>query len=185
MNLMEETTVKKVLFFSLTLLLGLMFVAAPMAKAGSKCNSMKLTACSGQKSPDSKNLTGDLCKDYEGKCEDITLAIKGMTCPGCESSLKKALEAEEGVIKICSIDHKSGQAVVCFDPDKIKAEKLAETVTKSGYKAEIAQVADTKAATVKSAKSGCSPKCLLSGKGCSGIKTAKATDTKSGKSSSE
>ena len=184
MNLMEETTVKKVPILSLTLLLGLMFVAAPMVEAGSKCTRGKTTACTGHGSADGK-ATDDVCANYEGKCEDITLAIKGMTCPGCESSLKKALEAEEGVIKICSIDHKSGQAVVCFDPDKIKAEKLAETVTKSGYKAEIAQVADTKAATVKSAKSGCSPKCLLSGKGCSGIKTARATDTKSGKSSSE
>jgi len=75
--------------------------------------------------------------DYKGKCESTSLKITGMTCGGCESSITTALMEQEGVIKVVSIDHKTGLATICFDPTKVESDKLAHLVTKKGYQAEV------------------------------------------------
>ena len=83
------------------------------------------------------NADGKAGCDYAGKCETISMNITGMTCGGCESSITTALMKQDGVIKVLAIDHKSGTATVCFDPTKVKSDKLASLVTEKGYKAEI------------------------------------------------
>lgn len=80
--------------------------------------------------------------DHKGKCETISLDITGMTCGGCESSVTAGLMKQEGVFKVVSIDHKSGVAVICFDPTKTKSADLADAVTKLGYKAVIVAALD-------------------------------------------
>lgn len=75
--------------------------------------------------------------DYKGKCETISMNITGMTCTGCESSITTALMKQEGVIEVLSIDHKTGQAMVCFDPEKVESAKLASVVANKGYKASV------------------------------------------------
>ncbi len=115
---------------------------------------------------DAKDKTdGSLIKatadcDYKGKCETASLNISSMTCGGCESSITTALMKQEGVIKVVSIDHKSGQATVCFDSTKVESANLAKLVTSKGYKAEVmaalatdeATIAHTKACGMKTAK---------------------------------
>ena len=81
--------------------------------------------------------------DYKGKCETASLNITGMTCGGCESSITTALMNQDGVIKVVSIDHKTGLATVCFDPTKVESDNLAKLVTKKGYKAEITSAVAT------------------------------------------
>lgn len=75
--------------------------------------------------------------EHKGKCEKLTLDISGMTCGGCESSVTKTLMNQDGVFKVVSIDHKSGKAVVCFDPTKTESVDLVKAVTKMGYKTVI------------------------------------------------
>jgi copper chaperone len=86
---------------------------------------------------DGKLIGAKVDCDYKGKCEAISLNITGMTCDGCESSITTALMNQDGVIKVVSIDHKTGLATVCFDPTKVESDNLAKLVTKKGYKAEI------------------------------------------------
>jgi len=101
-----------------------------------------------------------------GKCQNITLAIKGMTCTGCEAMITKALMSEEGIYKVCSIDYKAGTAEVCIDPTKMESAKLASFVTGTGYEATV-----TNAAAVHEAGSSEAKQC--------GAKTAEiSTDKK-------
>lgn len=155
---MEDKLVKKRTFFGLALVLGLVLAVAPnfvfaCDKQGSSTNSasgteIKATAansgsgsCSGMKATKANSgsdvTTADAKCDYKGKCADLTMNIKGMTCTGCEAAITDALKANKGVIKVVSIDYKTGKAVVCYDPDKVESSQLTTVVTKTGYQAEI------------------------------------------------
>ena len=45
-----------------------------------------------------------------------TMEIKGMMCPHCEATVKKALEAVEGVTS-AEVSHEKGTAVVSMDAE--------------------------------------------------------------------
>jgi copper chaperone CopZ len=190
---MEERPVKKLMFVTLALVLGLALALAPqfgsacggdkaksadatkasgevkMVNAGSEsgCGSMKATeaktdakmvnsgsgcgayktseakaqmvgsGCGASKTTEATTVSADAHCDYTGKCATLTLSVAGMTCGGCESSVKEALMSDKGVIKVVSVDYKAGKAVVCYDPDKVESGKLAALVSDKGYKAEI------------------------------------------------
>jgi copper chaperone CopZ len=106
------------------------------------------------------NAMGGQC-DYKGECANICLNIKGMTCTGCEKSVTEALKADKGVIKVISVDYKTGQAVVCYDPTKVESAKLAGLVTTAGYQAEVVPAVATSTGE-KGMKKGAS--CDLTGK---------------------
>ena len=53
----------------------------------------------------------------------VELAISGMTCTGCSSSIEAALTALPGV-RSASVDHATGRAVVLLDSD-VTAEDVA------------------------------------------------------------
>lgn len=76
-----------------------------------------------------------------GKCQEVTLAIKGMTCSGCEAMITKALMETDGVYKVASIDHKTGTAQICFNPEKMEGAKIASVVTAVGYESAVSQTA--------------------------------------------
>ncbi len=68
------------------------------------------------------------------KADDIVLNIKGMTCGGCESRIKNALTACEGVKEV-HVSHKDGKAIVHIEKGKADKEKLIEAVEKVGFSA--------------------------------------------------
>ena len=138
---------KKTTLLGLTLIIGAIFISAPVF-AGPGCGLSKKDASACAKTcgiktaqtaeakaekTDGKLIGSDTKCDYTGKCEHLSLNISGMTCTGCENTITTALSGEKGVIRIVSVDHKSGQAMVCFDPDKVKSANLAAVVTKTGY----------------------------------------------------
>ncbi len=53
----------------------------------------------------------DVAEKGENKMETKTIVIKGMMCPHCEASVKKALESVEGVVN-ANVSHTEGKAVV-------------------------------------------------------------------------
>ncbi len=61
-----------------------------------------------------------------------TLKIEGMMCPHCEASVKKALEALEGV-KEATASHEAGTAVVTLTGE-VTDEALKKAVEEQGYK---------------------------------------------------
>jgi len=75
--------------------------------------------------------------DYKGKCEHITLSLKGVNDKDAEAKITKALTDKKGVVKIHSVSAESGTAVFCYDPDIVKAEDLAKLVTDAGFEAAV------------------------------------------------
>lgn len=72
-----------------------------------------------------------------------TLVVKGMTCGGCVAAVKVQLRKTEGVTAFdVSLD--KGEAVVTFDPDKTTPEKIAASVSKTGFEASVRKAGDGK-----------------------------------------
>ena len=72
-----------------------------------------------------------------------TLAIKGMTCGGCVASVKIQLKRTEGV-SAYDVSMEKAQADVTYDPAKTDPEKIAESVSKTGFEASVKEPVDSK-----------------------------------------
>ncbi len=60
------------------------------------------------------------------------MTVEGMKCGGCESLVKSALTAFDGVDH-ANADHKLKQVDIGFDSSVISIEKLQEIITGQGY----------------------------------------------------
>jgi copper chaperone len=123
-----------------------------------------------------------LCAGKE-HCGFTQMSVKGMTCGGCESSVKSALSSVDGVHKVIKVDYKTGTALVCCDPTKVDGKALTTAVTNKGYEAEIipavAKTTTTDDKASKVAGKGCAPGCA---KTCAAhAKTGGCTDKKTDK----
>lgn len=64
-----------------------------------------------------------------------TLEVKGMTCAGCETTVRLALERTPGVGS-ASVSFERGQAIVDYDPARVTPTELARELTRqTGYEA--------------------------------------------------
>lgn len=64
--------------------------------------------------------------------DKIVLQVEGMKCGGCESVVKSALEAAEGVAESVA-DHKRARVDVSFDSAVISVDQIKEIVANKGY----------------------------------------------------
>ncbi|MDP1673215.1 MAG: heavy metal-associated domain-containing protein [Burkholderiales bacterium] len=64
--------------------------------------------------------------------ETITLPVKGMTCMGCVSSVKRVLGAIPGVGS-AEVSLEKAHAEVSYDPGKTGADALRAAITDAGY----------------------------------------------------
>ena len=102
----------------------------------------------------------NICKKYDGKCETRTISIKGMTCSGCENSVKATILKVDGVLEVLKVSHTSEVAIVCVDPSKMSDnEVLITPIVNKGYKAEIIPAVATTNTTVDAKKTGCAKTC--------------------------
>ena len=81
---------------------------------------------------DTQNIAGETGSDKKGETMTKTLKIEGMMCPHCEASVKKALEALDGV-KEALVSHTVGEAVVTLEGD-VPDDVLKEAVEAKDYK---------------------------------------------------
>jgi copper chaperone CopZ len=65
-----------------------------------------------------------------------TIEISGMTCAGCAINVEQALKRLPGV-KSVEASYEKGQAVVEYDPAKVKTEQLKAAIDRIGYKAGV------------------------------------------------
>ena len=124
-----------VAFFAISIL------SAPVT-AGPGCGSLKGSKCA---------LTGKTCTDtkkVEAKpetaaaCFHTTLSVEGLDDTEKTEKLGKTLSATEGVYCVDKLDAEKGKAVICFDPAKIEAPKLATVITEMGFKAKVLSTAE-------------------------------------------
>lgn len=65
-----------------------------------------------------------------------TIPVKGMSCAGCEVTIRTALEKVPGVIA-ASADAAAGVATVKYDPEQVGLQKLVEAINRAGYRATL------------------------------------------------
>jgi len=133
--------------FTMSLVMACLILATSSVLAGSNCAKKTSTSCAAtcatpcpiSKAAPAKAETpaNPACADYKGTCEHLTLTVTGMTDANNEAEVKKALEGQDGVISVTAVDHKTGTATVCFDPNKAKSEHLAKLVARAGFKADV------------------------------------------------
>jgi copper chaperone len=64
--------------------------------------------------------------------QTVTLGISGMTCGGCVRSVTNVLKALDGVAK-ADVSLEKRNAVVDFDPAKVKLDQLKRSVVEAGF----------------------------------------------------
>jgi copper chaperone CopZ len=116
--------------------------AKMISAEGAKCATMSKEECA-------KLCGGD------GKCDMISLSIKGMTCTGCEQTITTALQGIEGVKKVAKISYKDGYALVCSEKGKVNQEALLTAISNKGYEAQVIPAVAT--TTVSGKGKVCSP----------------------------
>ena len=71
-----------------------------------------------------------------GESRSATLVVAGMTCASCPITVRKVLTSVSGVTE-ATVNYKTHEAQVRFDPDKVQAEQLAKAVTDIGFPATV------------------------------------------------
>jgi len=67
---------------------------------------------------------------------NVTINIKGMTCPLCTMAIKKSLKSTKGVKKV-KVSLPKNMANVTFDNNETNTTILLNAIKKAGYKGEI------------------------------------------------
>lgn len=125
------------------------------AACAAACKTMSAAECAAKCGTMSAEDLAKHC-NYDGQVQMINMSIKGMTCGGCESSVRASLEKIEGVVKVCAISYKDNMAVVVIDPSKTKTDVLTTAVSNKGYAVEvIPAVATTTTDKAVDAHKGC------------------------------
>ena len=71
-----------------------------------------------------------------GEVAKTTLTVKGMTCGGCVAAVKVQLKKTEGVTAY-DVSLEKGEAGVSYDAAKTTPEKIAESVSKTGFETSV------------------------------------------------
>ncbi len=71
-----------------------------------------------------------------GEVAKTTLTVKGMTCGGCVAAVKLQLKKTEGVTAY-DVSLEKGEAGVSYDAAKTTPEKIAESVSKTGFETSL------------------------------------------------
>jgi copper chaperone len=64
--------------------------------------------------------------------EQLILNVTGMTCGGCENSVKRAVARIDGVAQVTA-SHSDNRVVVEYDAAKADRARIADAITKAGY----------------------------------------------------
>jgi len=62
----------------------------------------------------------------------INLNVEGITCGGCEKSIRNALLANEGVSE-ATASHETGVVVIEYDEGKVQEQQLKQAIEDAGF----------------------------------------------------
>jgi len=62
----------------------------------------------------------------------ITLDIKGMTCTGCETTVKNAASSVDGVLE-AEASYDTGQAIIKYDQSKTTLQDIKAAINATGF----------------------------------------------------
>jgi copper chaperone CopZ len=64
--------------------------------------------------------------------DTLTLHVTGMTCGGCENSVKRALARLDGVSEVTA-SHVEQRVTVALDPARVSADQVRERIAAIGF----------------------------------------------------
>lgn len=67
--------------------------------------------------------------------KSIEIHTSGMTCVGCENTIKGKVKKIDGVKEV-NADHKTNVVKASYDPGKTNPDAIKEAITSAGYKVE-------------------------------------------------
>ena len=67
------------------------------------------------------------------KLKTVEFKTKGMTCTGCEETIKERVKKVNGVQEV-DADYKLNKAKVTYDIDKTNPKQIEEAIVDAGYK---------------------------------------------------
>jgi mercuric ion binding protein len=70
----------------------------------------------------------------QSSSQSVTLDMQNMTCPMCKFTIKKSLQAVDGV-QVVNVNSDTETATVTFDPQKANNKVLIKATTNAGYPA--------------------------------------------------
>ncbi len=82
-------------------------------------------------------------KPKKSQLVTLRLDVKGMTCEGCENTVKNAISSLDGIHEVTA-SHKNEEVCVTFATGTVEMDKIAEAITGVGY--------DVKGEKIKSEK---------------------------------
>ncbi len=65
---------------------------------------------------------------------EMTVAVKGMSCGGCEKAVERALMVCDGVLGVRA-SHKDAQVQIQFDLNRVGEAQLRQAIADAGYPA--------------------------------------------------
>jgi Cu+-exporting ATPase len=68
----------------------------------------------------------------------LTIPVTGMSCVNCAANIQKTLDPLDGIIKL-NVNFAAEQAMVSFDPDKIRLDQIVEKIVDLGFKVALAR----------------------------------------------
>jgi copper chaperone CopZ len=126
--------VKKQSLTILVLATFVIFMFGAIATAGDGC------PYSATKEKAKAEVTDAAAKATDG--ETFTLNVSNMTCGACVNHVTKTLGGVKGV-KDVTVSLEKGTAEIICDAGEVKADELAQVVTKAGYPAKLAVATET------------------------------------------
>lgn len=68
----------------------------------------------------------------ESNVQTITYDIVGMTCAGCEASVRNAVQGLEGVLE-AKASYETQTATISFDKSKVQPERIKQAINSTGF----------------------------------------------------
>ncbi len=91
-----------------------------------------LMSCNSSSKEQKEKVVLEESVSVEGQ-STVQLHIEGMTCAGCENTIKAGLESISGVVEV-KASHVDSNAIVVYDANLVTVEDMSKVVEKKGYK---------------------------------------------------
>ncbi len=67
--------------------------------------------------------------------DTLTLTVTGMSCGGCENTVKRAVSALDGVSNVTA-SHRDNRVTLTYDPSKVDRAAVARRIQDAGYEVQ-------------------------------------------------
>lgn len=95
----------------------------------------KTTELQNEKQNTTSDQTGGTNLQISGTDKSVEIKCAGMTCTGCENTIKSKVKKVDGVKDVIA-DFKSNTVKASFDPGKTNPDAIKDAITAAGYKVE-------------------------------------------------